>query len=183
MNKECLWDLIKSVKKATKIADDKDWQNDCDWEEFALIMSLKTPQSYGSKIQNRIITKLKGEKVKSNLNKGDVLIRSKYYEIKASILTETNNHMNLVQIRPWQSLDGYLCFAFDIREKNHFKIYQYLLRHSQMIDELNKLGQSAHGTKIVTASNQHNEQAIRIACNQSDETFTRWENSYKINVL
>jgi hypothetical protein len=183
MKKEELWDLVCDVNNTQILSKDDKWMSKCDWEEFILLMSLKTPQSYGSLIQNRIIKQLKGEKVKASLNKGDILINKNYCEIKSSILTHSNNVLNLVQIRPWQELSGYFCFAFDIRYTRIFNIHQYFLTHGQMMQELSILGQSAHGTKVVTAKNTHNEKAIRINVSNDDSNFKRWEHSYKINVL
>lgn len=178
MDKDELWDLVAKVNKSHELAQDEDWMNECDWEEFILLMSLRNPQSYGSLIQNQIIEALNGKKVKSNLNLGDVLINNNYYEIKASILTPSNNIMNLVQIRLWQKVRGYLCFAFDIRKKDNFRIYQYFLTHDQMQHEVDLLGSSAHGTKTVTAQNKHNEKAIRINIDDNDSNFLKWQKEY-----
>ena len=183
MTKSELWDLVTQVSATQLIAKDDTWMNSCDWEEFILLMSLKNPQSYGSLIQNRIIKELNGQKVKPSLNRGDILLDNDYHEIKASILTPTNNVMNLVQIRLWQEINGYYCFAFDIRTKNKFDIFQYYLSHDQMFEEVKLLGSSAHGTKIVTAENTHNEKAIRINIDNNDSNFMRWNSIYKKQIL
>ena len=78
MKKEELWDLVCDVNNTQILSKDDKWMSKCDWEEFILLMSLKTPQSYGSLIQNRIIKQLKGDKVKASLNKGDILINKNY---------------------------------------------------------------------------------------------------------
>ena len=183
MTKNELWDLVSQVSATQLIAKDDKWMASCDWEEFILLMSLKNPQSYGALIQNRIIKELNGQKVKPSLNRGDIFINNDYHEIKASILTPTNNVMNLVQIRLWQEICGYYCFAFDIRTKNKFNIYEYYLSHDQMNNEVDLLGSSAHGTKIVTAENKHNEKAIRINIEDTDSNFMRWNTIYKKQIL
>jgi len=183
MTKNELWDLVTQVSATQLIAKDEQWMDNCDWEEFTLLMSLKNPQSYGALIQNRIIKKLNGQKVKPSLNRGDILLNNDYHEIKASILTPTNNVMNLVQIRLWQEIKGYLCFAFDIRTKNKFNIFQFYLSHDQMFEEVKMLGSSAHGTKIVTAENTHNEKAIRINIDDNDPNFMRWKSIYNKQIL
>ena len=183
MTKNELWDLVTKVNITNNIAKDLKWLDNCDWEEFILLMSLRNPQSYGAMIQNRIIAQLNGKKVKATLNRGDIFLDNNYHEIKASILTPSNNVMNLVQIRPWQDIAGYYCFAFDIRTKNKFDIFQYYLSHDQMFEEVKTLGSSAHGTKIVTAENTHNEKAIRINIDNNDSNFMRWNSMYKKQIL
>jgi hypothetical protein len=63
MTKNELWDLVTKVNITNNIAKDLKWLNNCDWEEFILLMSLRNPQSYGAMIQNRIIAQLNGKKV------------------------------------------------------------------------------------------------------------------------
>jgi hypothetical protein len=183
MTKDELWDLNLKISATQSMAKDDKWMADSDWEEFILLMNLKNPQSYGSLIQNRIIKVMNGDKVKPSLNRGDIKINNEYFEIKASILTPTNKVMNLVQIRLWQDIAGYCCFAFDVRVKNNFQIHQYYLTHDEMVSEVELLGSSAHGTKIITAENKHNEKAIRIAIEDSDPNFMRWNSIYKHQML
>jgi hypothetical protein len=45
------------------------------------------------------------------------------------------------------------------------------------------LGSSAHGTKIVTAENTHNEKAIRINIDDNDPNFMRWKSIYNKQIL
>lgn len=183
MTKNELWDLAFKISEINEIKDFSKWSKNCDWEEFILTMRFFNPQSYGFKIQNKIIQHLKGEKVPSKLDKGDMLFHNNYYEIKSSILTNTNNMLNLVQIRPWQEIQGYYCFAFDIRNKYDFKIHEFYISHSQMLDEIEMYGSSAHGTKTVTAENHYNEIAIRILCDDDDPYFKKWQDNYSIKIL
>lgn len=183
MNLDLLWQINSQKIAAEKLTNNKDWIENSSWEEFILAMSLKTPQSYGAAIQNRIIKELNGYKIPASQEKGDCVIDSYYHEIKSSILTHTNDTMNLVQIRPWQNIKGYYCFAFDIRKYKKFDIYQFFLTHEQMIEEINLIGALSHGTKRTAQNNKHNEQSVRIKILQDDIIFKSWKKKYSKDLL
>jgi hypothetical protein len=183
MDSNDLWQINQQKIIAEKLTNNPEWIEQSSWEEFILAMNLKNPQSYGAIIQNRIIKELNGTKIPPTYEKGDCLINSYYHEIKSSILTHTNDMMNLVQIRPWQKIKGYYCFAFDIREHKHFNILQYYLSHEQMIEELEIKSELSHGTKRLAKQNIHNEKSIRIKIQPYDENYKRWQKKYLSHIL
>ncbi len=183
MDLDSLWQINQQKIAAEKLTNNPDWINKSSWEEFILAMNLKNPQSYGAIIQNRIIKELNGTKIPASLEKGDCIIDSYYHEIKLSILTHTNDIMNLVQIRPWQKIKGYYCFAFDIRTFKQFNIFQYYLSHEQMIEELEIKSELSHGTKRTAHLNTHNEKSIRIKIQPEDDHYKRWQKKYLSYIL
>lgn len=160
---------------------------------FFLCCSSLNPQSYGCLIQNYLIDKLDGWKnVKSKDNQGDAVCpQNNYYEIKSSLITETNNSLNLVQIRPWQPIDGYLVAAIDLRKINdrdqsweNFKnrVHIFKLNKEQMAQECKTLGATrAHGTIDAVQNNQNIELRIELEINKDNEHFKRWMKHYKID--
>lgn len=158
---------------------------------FFLGCSSLTPQSYGSLIQNYLIDKLYGwDNVKSKDNQGDAVCPlNNYYEIKSSLITESNNSLNLVQIRPWQNIYGYLIAAIDLRQINdndqyweNFKnrVHVFILNKEQMTQECQSLGATrAHGTIDAVQNNQNIELRAELKINKDDEHFKRWIKNYK----
>jgi len=149
------------------------------FEDIIYPLSILTSQSYGTTIEKFIIDKLNMSKVKAKENRGDSCCNGKYYEIKISLITSTNVNLNLVQIRNWQNIDGYICCAFDIRDK--YKEYIFYLNKNQMVEELELMNaSSAHGTKKVSDANKHIEKRFSIKIDNKDKNFQRWINNYLI---
>lgn len=147
---------------------------------FLLLMSFLNPQSYGTRIQNRIGLALGGKTVPSQSNKGDILVKDSYYEIKLSFITKTNCALNLVQVRLWQNVN-YLCFWFNT---DTFEYSLYELTHEQMEEEMKLVGaSSAHGTKSVNEKNENVELRYSLNIDANDPHFQRWEKNYKSSKL
>jgi len=95
------------------------------------------PQSYGSRIQNRLIKEYGLEKIKSSLDKGDAISRNNLYlEIKASY-RNIDDDFSFVQIRPYQNCDLYLLTAIDVED--NFKLYNFLINKQNISDFLIKV--------------------------------------------
>ena len=73
-----------------------------------------TPQSYGTRIQNRLLIEYDLEKVSPRIDKGDAKNKKngKYGEIKISY-KDVENKFHFVQIRPHQKCDFYFFYAID----------------------------------------------------------------------
>lgn len=164
-----------------EIHSNKRWGYDKPWEYFILGMSFLSSQSYGFRIQNRLVNQYGLEPVKPSENKGDFKdMMNQYYEFKTSIINDVNTSLNLVQIRPWQEVNHY-CFAFDVRGGN-FTGYAFRLSKSQMQDEIEIMrATSAHGTKSANVANQNIEVRIGIPVDIENEDFKRWLSKYKID--
>lgn len=147
---------------------------------FLKAMCCLTPQSYGTRIQDRIRIELKGHKVSPQSNRGDIMVDNIHYEVKNSLITTTNNALNLVQVRLWQNV-SYLCFWFN-PTTNQFSLYE--LTHEQMEKEMKDMGaSSAHGTQSANENNTNIELRYSIPIDLKDEDFQRWEKSYKSSKL
>lgn len=145
---------------------------------FLKIMKFLTPQSYGSRIQNKLIKSLGFSKVDQRLDKGDYKDQfGHHYEVKISLITETNNSLNMVQIRPWQEIKGYICIAIDLREDP--KIYTFKLNKEEMKAECELMkASSAHGTKNAVKNNENIELRMGLKIDLKNKDFLRWKEKY-----
>lgn len=151
------------------------------WEKYFRIMRLLTPQSSGNRIQNYIFKLLGWEKVKAQLNKGDVKNSlDQYFEVKTTIITPSNRCANIIQIRLWQDISGYYIFVIDATKK--YDLTCFFLSKAEMTEEVELYGTSAHGTKDAIKSNKKVEWALRVKWDVNNETYQRWIKKYKQNI-
>lgn len=177
-------ELIEEIGRHIEvITKDKEYGFDFSMKDFIKSMSIIKPQSYGKRIENKIIKDLDSIAVSSRDDKGDMLSKKgDYYEIKISLLTKTNNNLNMVQIRPWQKIDYYLCIAFDIRDLKNFKTFAFLLKKEDMLNEMKEVNaSSAHGTKKALLENKHIELRYSLKISEKDEVFKRWMKNYNVD--
>lgn len=150
------------------------------WPVFLRRMRLLTPQSYGTRIQNRFAAERGLQVVPASLDRGDVVDGDGgHWEVKASMVTATNRQVNVVQIRPWQDIVGYhVLVATDTFELVHLQ-----LSKAQMAAELDLIGSNAHGTDLVAQANTHREYAIRFPWTPDDgeSTAARWVARYAVD--
>ena len=162
------------------ISKNKKWGFDLPEKEFIKGMVYLNPQSYGARIEKYIKEKLGFKKVRAKENRGD--LRSdvpEFYEVKTSLITPTNDALNLVQIRLWQYNDYYLCIAYDLRDISNYKKYLFLLTHDEMEMECEHAS-AAHGTSVSNNNNENIELRLSIICNENDDTFNRWKEEYLV---
>lgn len=158
-----------------------EWGFDEDIETFSYHMSLLNPQSYGSRIQGKIAKDLGYEKINSSENAGDLKddLGNKW-EVKASLITPSNESLNMVQIRPWQDIKGYICIALDIRNPENFTYHAFIVSKEQMQKELEMCKAThAHGTKSANEINTNIEMRMSLLIDKENEHFMRWETEYK----
>lgn len=175
--KQC---IVVRTKISELIKQNKEFGSTLPIRDFVLLMQMLTPQAYGARIQNRLISEIGFKKVKQSDDEGDCEdVFGDRWEIKASIVTNTNNFLNLVQIRPWQNIKGYLCVVFDTRV-DPMAIMVYRLFKNNMQEEcIFCKAASAHGVRAVLAENNKNiELRFGIKIDESDSDFIRWNNKY-----
>jgi hypothetical protein len=158
---------------------DKRYGFDFPFDIFMYSMSLLTPQAYGSRLESYIIEKFNLDRVSSKDGLGDFKDSlCQNYELKISLITVTNNCLNMVQIRPWQNISGYLMIAVDLRVVP-VKLYAFQLSKQQLIEELKLLNaSSAHGTKKANIDNRNIELRISVKIEDEDIHFKRWIDNY-----
>jgi|GEM_PF-1727314 len=158
---------------------DKRYGFDFPFSTFIYSMSILTPQMYGSRLESYIIEKFKLDRVSSKDGLGDFQDSlCQKYELKVSLITVTNNCLNMVQIRPWQGINGYLMIAIDTRS-SPVNLYAFQLSKQQLLDELIQLNaSSAHGTKKANASNGKIELRMSLKIDNNDVDFQRWMSEY-----
>lgn len=171
----------KFNKLVCEMHSDKEFGFDMPLKEFIKHMSLLNPQSYGSRIERRIIRDSQNKKVNSSLGRGDMVSGgNSYYEIKNSIITDTNNGLNIVQVRLWQKIDYYLCIAYDLRDLANFKSYIFLLTHDEMVEQCRYQANAAHGTTHANIDNTNVEMRFSIPIDKKNKVFNFWmENFHK----
>ena len=116
ISKEFLKETIENQQAVRKLAHNNNkYGFELPINEFLMTMkAFFTSQSYGCRIQNRIIKDNGWEAIKSSQNRGDAIDNSgQYNEIKVSFLTSNTNAYNLVQIRPYQNIDYYYILFVD----------------------------------------------------------------------
>lgn len=183
--KENLKKIVKVQQKMLEgSAGNAEWGFEEDIENFIYLMSFLNPQSYGSRIENRIAKDCDLQKVASSEGCGDFLDKDgNYWEAKVSLVTQSNPNLNLVQIRPWQNLAGYICVAFDIRDTENFKYYMFKLSHDEMIEEMKLCNMvAAHGTKKANLDNSNIEFRGSLPVDENNENFSRWLNKYRVTM-
>jgi len=169
------------MEQKSVISSIKNWGMDLSEKEFIKGMSIINPQSYGTKIQNRIQNELGYNKIKASENCGDIRsICKNNVEVKVSILTPQNNMLNMVQIRLFHDVDYYLCVAYDCRNISKYKKYIFLLTHDEMKLECASAC-AAHGTTEVNKLNNNVELRMSIICEENEIKFIKWKNQYLIN--
>ena len=150
---------------------------DDDFDAFITKLLFLTPQSYGARLQYFLIKRF-GLSDKLSKDSGDFVDQfGQPHELKASIITPTNNCLNLVQIRPWQDVD-YYCVAIDTRV-SPYQEYVFVLSKSQMLEELRLNGAtSAHGTALANKNNANIELRMAIEILPGKAVFERWKKQY-----
>jgi hypothetical protein len=179
-------DVKNLMEMKVQVSDNKSWGFDLNEKDFCKGMILLNPQSYGFRLQNYIQKTLGFAKIPSKDGCGDIRPRklykeSKNFEVKVSLLTRTNETLNIVQIRLFHNVQYYLCVAYDMRDISNFKKYIFLLTHKEMDKECEKMNASgAHGTKTLNIENKHIELRLSLKCLPNNIHFKRWLEKYSI---
>jgi hypothetical protein len=174
--------IINFLNMRKKIHKDKNWGMNLSEKEFIKGMTILTPQSYGSRIETYIRNRLESMKNSATNNNGDICVNNKNLEVKISILSSTNNSLNMVQIRLFHDIDYYLCVAFDMRNVRSYSKYIFLLSHKDMENET-RVASAAHGTKTSNLVNRNIELRLSLLCEDYDDTFRRWKEKFLIKEL
>jgi len=149
------------------------------WKLFAKwAVQYRSPQSYGSLLEQRYIRENGYQRVPSRDERGDFLnLKTKEYsEFKVTAADDENNRkVNFVQIRPHHKLHSYHLVVVD---KTTGDTELFVLTKKQMQSELTKVGGLAHGTNA-SNNNEQKEYAIRFSALDTDVTFSRWKKSYE----
>lgn len=170
--------IIKKLLEIAKKSEDEtiDLLSQSNADFFAFLSTFPTPQSKSTPIENFIISKIGGVKVKASEDRGDFTKDGKFFEVKAST-TNTGNNLNIRQIRPWQDVDYYVC-AF-IEENNLVRSKVYVLTKEQMLSEIEECGGYTHGTSVANKSNKNLEYSITVQVfNKSHSITARWDENY-----
>jgi hypothetical protein len=144
------------------------------WPLFIRRMRLLSSQSWGPKVE-QYFRELHGwEEVDPAIARGDARERNgkkQYFEMKSTIITQTNPNANFVQIRPHHKVDGYQLFVVDV----DYSVVHYRLTKYQMEVELTKIGSLAHGTTGAGGKQMKNaEWAIRFEWSKHSPVRKRW---------
>ena len=174
-------DYTTLMETRALVASNPNWGTYAFEKDFIKAMSLLNPQSYGARIEKRIMHDVEAQKVKASEGKGDIKLNGKNIEVKISLLTPVNHSLNMVQIRLFHEVDFYLCIGYDIRDIKDYKKYVFLLTHDQMEKECER-AHAAHGTKSVNEINKNVELRLQVDCVEGNAIFERWKDLYEIDL-
>ena len=146
------------------------------FEDFILECYIKcSPQSYGPKIEKKIIKQFQFEKIKKKLGQGDLEVTQKTeftpfnnfsigkkMELKVSFLTSGDSSYNLIQLRPYEVFDFYLFLLIDC--ENDFELQWFLLNKSDVSEKNFKIN-AIHGNKESVAQNVNVEYKLNVKKN------------------
>ena len=152
-----------------------------DLDEFVMDCYIKcSSQSYGPKIEKKLIKKFGFKKVKKSLGEGDleVVEKTKFslypnfkvgekMELKVSFLTSEGASYNFIQLRPYEVFDYYLFLTIDCEDD--FKINWYLLNKKDVVSENFTLN-AIHGTKKSVSQNVNVEYKLNVKKNSNHHT-------------
>lgn len=170
---------VELMEQKRIISKNRTWGSELSEKEFIKGMCLLNPQSYGSRVENRIRDELGFDKISARDNCGDLISpNGDKVEVKISLLTPSNDSLNMVQIRLFHDVDYYLCIAYDCRDIKNFKKYTFLLTHDQMEEECKLNAGAAHGTGSVNSLNENVELRLGINCIDGNDLFERWKREY-----
>jgi hypothetical protein len=145
--------------------DKKDFGGDFTYPQFLKIMfAYFTSQSYGAKIEKRLIKDLGLSKISSQKDRGDAVKQTKsgdiYFEIKITF-KNINNEFSFVQLRQHQKLDFYILHC--INPDENFKTYNFLLSKSKMNDLMKDFGaRNCHGVVINKINREQEEKRMTV---------------------
>lgn len=172
-------DFLEYFYKLKTYSKEEQYGFDDKWEVFIKKILFLSPKSYGTKIENRLIFKHKLNKVAANLNKGDFEKSGKFYEIKTSILTPTNNIANITGIRLWQNISGYFIFIIDARILKNIIIYPFFITKEDMVNQQNYLSFTpTSGTKEINKNNNNISMGFHIKVDENDDNFKKWREEF-----
>lgn len=146
--KETIHEEKRKIERVEKILEEqRELSNSTDLMDiepnlFFYCLSLLSTQQKAPLCEKYVVKQLKGERVKSSLDRGDFKIDEKYYELKCSFNNKDKN-LNIRQIRLYQDVDYYLCGYIDTFCLN--KSYFYILTKIEMEKEVRMLGSFTHG--------------------------------------
>jgi hypothetical protein len=177
-------ELLKRIKDALRVQSEvrglileyKNIGSNLSIRDFIMVMQMLTPQSYGCRVQDRVIKQLGFKHIGSKKDSGDCEDSfGDRWEIKCSIINTSNDCLNLVQIRPWQDIKGYIVVVFDTRiDPTEIQVYRLDINQMKKECELCNAS-SAHGTKKANVNNINVELRFSIKINKEDYNFQRWQ--------
>jgi len=136
-----------------------------------------TPQSYGPKIEKRIIRDFKFYKIPSRKGEGDLLVttstkflnyhfkENETIELKSSYLS-SDGSWNFIQLRPHEKFDYYLFLLIDPLNGCDYK---FILLNKEDVNDTNFKLNSIHGTKESNKENKNIEYKLNVP--QGSETY------------
>ena len=149
------------------------------WELLARKIRLISSQSWASTVEQWLINHHGWEKISASLARGDARRGDTYIEIKASLITATNQTANFVQIRPHHQINEYHLFVI---ETDHTLVH-LALTAAQMKKELSKHGILAHGTKVQnTADSAQAEWALKIVWRPGNAKHDHFIENYRVSI-
>lgn len=136
------------------------------------------PNSYGTHIQEYLRQSLNAWDVPAYEERGDFQVGDKYFEVKASYLSQKNSLYNLTHLRTWQQINYYLCCFIDCDDE--FKPYFYVI-DKNILGKM-KLG-FMNGTPKSNVNNVNVEMRATVKLNSDNHKVLSKHNLLKDNTF
>jgi hypothetical protein len=180
--------FAKLGKQLQEIKDDiktnKDFGFNLPMNQFTHVMSVLPSQMFGPRVARYIRHKLGLYTTLPREGAGNATDGyGGNYTIRTSFVNSSGK-INLVQLRQWHNIKGYICAIIDTRGDTH-QIHMLYIPKESMLEELKLLNFNlAHGYSYNTDADallQSTE--VRVSLSIDGEHFTRWKEQYKNDML
>jgi len=145
------------------------------WDLFIEEILFCSSQMYGPLIQDKINYELRFSRPNDKDSGDSKTKKNQHIEIKSSILTNTNENINIRQIRPWQDVDYIIC-CIDNRNSNAITNFWYLTKENMQYEIEKCKAVASHGTEKSLENNKTIEKSITLK--KGDKNYNRWLTKY-----
>jgi hypothetical protein len=179
-NEELIKFLEQSEIITKSFVDDSQYGFDLDLDSFMLRVYNLNPQRYGFRLQAYFTLMMGYEVIPSTQDLGDFrTIEGEPAELKCSFITQTNNIINVKQIRIWQKTKYYYILAVDFNDFRNITYECFKLSKREMQEEMIFCNATpSHSTKRRNEDNVNIEQSLVVK--KGSETHKRWIENYKL---
>jgi hypothetical protein len=133
------------------------------------------PCSYGNWIQRKIAYDIGAYNIQPSKNKGDILLKKTFYEVKSSFLGKTNGY-RITHLRLWQDVKFYMICFVDCENsfQPEFYVVDKLVFHKMNLCAMN-------GTTDANSKNLNVELSVTIKKNDTNHNLLKKYNLMKGN--
>lgn len=172
-------ELSETITKS--FVDNSQYGFNLDLDSFMLRVYNLNPQRYGFRLQSYFTLMMGYETIPSTADLGDFRnLEGEAAELKCSFITQTNNVINVKQIRIWQQTKYYYVLACNFNDFRNLSYECFKLSKREMQEEMILCNAGAsHSTKKRNEENINVEMSLTVKL--GTDTYKRWVDNYKLN--